>query len=44
MFKFIAFIATVLAYLNAVAASPAAVPQARAEPGPTGFNMCAVST
>jgi len=44
MVKFIAFIATVLAYLSTVSASPAAVPLARAEPGPTGFNMCVVST
>jgi len=44
MFMFIAFTMTVLAYLNAVAASPASAPQVRAEPGPTGFNMCVVST
>lgn len=44
MFNFIAFIATILAYLSAVAASSAAAPQARAEAGPTGFNMCIVST
>jgi len=44
MFKFIAFIATVLAYLSLVAASRTAVPLPGAGPGPTGFNMCVVST
>ena len=37
MFNFIVFIATVLAYLGAVL-------QARAQPGPAGFDMCVVST
>jgi hypothetical protein len=39
MFNFIAFIATVLAYLNAVAASPASASQAGVQAGPTGFNI-----
>jgi len=43
MFMFIAFTMTVLSYLNAVAASPSSALQVRA-PGPTGFNMCVVST
>jgi len=44
MFKFIAFIVTVLAHLSAIAASPAAVPRDRVDARPTGFNMCVVST
>ncbi|KIM35053.1 hypothetical protein M413DRAFT_432915 [Hebeloma cylindrosporum] len=39
MFKFVACILALVAFIGAVAASPASVPQARAQSGPTGFNI-----
>jgi len=44
MFKFVAFVITLVTCIGGVAASPGSAPQARAQPGPTGFNMFVVST
>ena len=40
MFKFVVSIITFLTCLAAVATSPTSALQARAQAGPTGFNMC----